>query len=161
MERLQLTTRLLQDRSRNLIIKSPVDGLVISGDLKRAEGVRLTVGQTLFEVAPLDEMIPADTALPSSSGHTMALSHDGQTLVYVGTTETSTQLFLRRMNQLGSTPIPGTEGAREPSFSPDGESVAFTQDGALKKVSLLAAERLLMECVPGGLRRPRTRAPHR
>jgi len=57
MQRLELKTRLLQHRTNHLEIRSPVEGIVISGDLKKAEGVPLTVGQTLFEIAPLDRMI--------------------------------------------------------------------------------------------------------
>lgn len=57
MERLSLTTKLLERRGENLEIRSPIDGIVVSGELKRAEGVRLAMGQTLFEIAPLDQMI--------------------------------------------------------------------------------------------------------
>lgn len=57
MERLALTTKLLERRGENLEIRSPIDGIVVSGELKRAEGVRLAMGQTLFEIAPLDQMI--------------------------------------------------------------------------------------------------------
>lgn len=57
MERLQLKMQLLQHRTENLEIVSPIDGIVISGDLKKVEGVPVSVGQTLFEIAPLDRMI--------------------------------------------------------------------------------------------------------
>lgn len=57
MERLSLTTELLEHRSQNLEIRSPIDGIVVSGELKRAEGVRLSMGQSLFEVAPLDQLL--------------------------------------------------------------------------------------------------------
>ncbi|MBW3540117.1 MAG: efflux RND transporter periplasmic adaptor subunit [Planctomycetes bacterium] len=63
MERLALKTQLLDHRAENLEIKSPVDGIVIAGDLKRSEGVRLTTGQTLFEIAPLDRMV-VEIAVP-------------------------------------------------------------------------------------------------
>ena len=56
VERLTLKMRLLEHRSENLEIRSPIDGIVIGGDLKRAEGAPVQVGQTLFEVAPLASM---------------------------------------------------------------------------------------------------------
>ena len=56
MERLDLNTRLLTDRAEHLEIKSPLAGIVVSGDLERAEGVPVSIGQTLFEVAPLEQM---------------------------------------------------------------------------------------------------------
>ena len=72
----------------------------------------------------------------------LSLSPDGSELVYVSEPETATDLpvqggsrLLRRSReQLEPTPIPGTEGARYPVFSPDGEWLAFWRDGALVKV---------------------------
>jgi multidrug resistance efflux pump len=57
MERLQQETELLQDRTTRLEIRSPIDGVVISGDLKKNEGAPLSIGQTLFEIAPLEQMV--------------------------------------------------------------------------------------------------------
>ncbi|MBC7817496.1 MAG: hypothetical protein IAG10_11445, partial [Planctomycetaceae bacterium] len=47
MERLALTTKLLEHRNERLEIRSPIDGIVVSGELKRAEGIRLAMGQSL------------------------------------------------------------------------------------------------------------------
>lgn len=57
VERLRLKTELLQSRLENLEVRSPLDGIVISGDLKKTEGAPLSVGQIMFEVSPLDRMI--------------------------------------------------------------------------------------------------------
>lgn len=57
MERLRLTGQMLEHRGDHLEIRSPIDGIVVSGELKRVEGARLSMGQTLFEIAPLDQMI--------------------------------------------------------------------------------------------------------
>ena len=74
--------------------------------------------------------------LPSGFGrgpHTpIALSPDGTHLVYAA----NDQLYLRDMDQMEAAPIRGTEGAVEPFFSPDGQSVGFWADGQLKRVSL-------------------------
>ena len=43
---------------------------------------------------------------------------------------------MRRLDQLQATPLPGTEGARNPFFSPDGQWIAFFADGKLKKVAV-------------------------
>ncbi len=56
MERLNLKIRLLTERAEHLEIKCPLDGIVVSGDLERAEGVPVSIGQALFEVAPLGQM---------------------------------------------------------------------------------------------------------
>lgn len=48
---------LVQRRISLLDVKAPLAGVVVSGDLRRAEGQPVQQGQVLFEVAPLDEMI--------------------------------------------------------------------------------------------------------
>lgn len=55
-ERLRLQLELLDTRLEQLTLKSPIDGIVVAGDLQRAAGAPLEVGQTLFEIAPLGEM---------------------------------------------------------------------------------------------------------
>ena len=55
-QRMQNKASLLQDRLSQLEIRSPIDGVVVSGDLKDTEGAPLETGQSLFEVAPLDRM---------------------------------------------------------------------------------------------------------
>ena len=57
MERLQLRIELLQERMDNLEIRSPTDGVIISGDPKKLQGARLTMGQTLVEVGPLGQTV--------------------------------------------------------------------------------------------------------
>jgi multidrug resistance efflux pump len=57
MKRFELKTQLLRGRQKNLQITSPIRGLVISGDLENSEGAPLAVGQTLFEIAPLEKMM--------------------------------------------------------------------------------------------------------
>ncbi len=56
MERLGLQIKLLEHRVDNLAVRSPIDGIVVAGDLEKAQGAPLTIGQTLFEVAPLERM---------------------------------------------------------------------------------------------------------
>ncbi len=48
---------LVQRRLAQLAVQAPLAGVVVSGDLRRAEGQPLQQGQILFEVAPLAEMI--------------------------------------------------------------------------------------------------------
>lgn len=64
---LRIEARLAQVRQElnELEIRSPVDGIVVSGDLDTAEGVSLTLGQTLFEIGPLDR-IRAEILVPET-----------------------------------------------------------------------------------------------
>jgi len=43
-------------------------------------------------------------------------------------------LYVRRLDRLDAQLLGGTEGAAAPFFSPDGESIGFFSDGALKKI---------------------------
>jgi biotin carboxyl carrier protein/surface antigen len=63
VERLQIKSELLEHRSNNLEVRSPIAGIVIAGDLKKTEGAPLRVGQTMYEIAPLDRMI-VEVAVP-------------------------------------------------------------------------------------------------
>ncbi len=64
-DRLRLETELLEYRRGNLEIRSPLSGVVVSGDLKQSEGTPLTRGETLFEIAPLGQWV-VELAIPES-----------------------------------------------------------------------------------------------
>ncbi len=63
IQRLSAEIEVLDHRAANLEIASPVDGVIASGDLERVEGAPLQIGQTLFEIAPLDKML-VEMAIP-------------------------------------------------------------------------------------------------
>lgn len=56
-ERLNAQIELLTYRLDNLRIESPIDGLVLSGDLQREVGRPLSKGQRLFEIAPVEPVM--------------------------------------------------------------------------------------------------------
>ncbi len=81
--------------------------------------------------------VSIDGELPPRNGTLVAISPDGRDLVYVAVTEEGDQLYHRSMNRLEAVALPGTEEARAPFFSPDGQWVAFSSgDQRMKKVSL-------------------------
>ena len=83
-------------------------------------------------------------ALPSSQvlvadvdGSSLAISPDGQRLVYTGVSgKGGRQLYIRDLDQLEAKPIGGTDDAINPFFSPDGQWVGFSTGSKLKKVAL-------------------------
>jgi serine/threonine-protein kinase len=62
-----------------------------------------------------------------------AVTADGRTIVFSATRGTTTQLFRRSLDDGTTTSLAGTEGAIGPFLSPDGNTVAFWADGAIKK----------------------------
>ena len=62
-ERLELKIQLLEHRLQALAVTAPLAGVVVSGDLERAQGMPVEVGQVLFEIAPLDRMV-IEVAIP-------------------------------------------------------------------------------------------------
>ena len=83
-------------------------------------------------IARFSLTLPPGVSLTGIGRHVVALSPDGTRLVYTA----NDQLYLRAMDQTVATPIRGTEGARSPFFSPDGDWVGFYSDGKLKKVAI-------------------------
>jgi eukaryotic-like serine/threonine-protein kinase len=71
--------------------------------------------------------------LLSAGFSSIDISPDGTQLVYVGEAGGRTNLFLRPLADTSSTMIPGTDGATEPFFSPDGW-IGFFANGRLAKV---------------------------
>jgi serine/threonine-protein kinase len=85
----------------------------------------------------LNLAFPPEESLVLVESLALALSPDGTRLVYIGRRpEGQRGLYVRPLDRLEATAIPGTEGALNPFFSPDGEWVGFGADGKLKKVSL-------------------------
>ena len=80
--------------------------------------------------------IPAGDTFVLDSYSTLAISPDGRQVVYVGRRADKRQLFLRSLDGAAAVPIPGTEGAYTPFFSPDGQWVGYWADGRIRKVSL-------------------------
>ena len=86
----------------------------------------------------LEVSIGADASLAVSAYGTAAvLSPDGSLLAFVAQFEGgSQQLYVRPLDQLQATPLSGTEGVRQPFFSPGGQWIGFFADGKLKKISV-------------------------
>jgi eukaryotic-like serine/threonine-protein kinase len=79
---------------------------------------------------------PADPFTTDPGGVNLAISPDGSRIVYTAKRGDTSQLVMRRLDRLDTTPIAGTEEAFEPFFSPDGQHIAFRTRGELKKVAV-------------------------
>ncbi len=69
---------------------------------------------------------------------TVTISPDGTRIAFpIRGANGNPQLATRLLSQATPTPLPGTEGAADPFFSPDGQWIGFWAGGKLKKISVL------------------------
>jgi serine/threonine protein kinase len=67
----------------------------------------------------------------------VAISPDGRQLAFVASESgTKKQLWVRSLDSLVARPLPATEGATYPFWSPDSRFVGFFADGKLKKIEV-------------------------
>ena len=67
----------------------------------------------------------------------LAISPDGERVTFAATDRAGHRLlWVRPIRALAAEPLVGTDGAREPFWSPDGSTIGFFADGKLKTVSM-------------------------
>ena len=93
-------------------------------------------------VQRLSAEIGADASLVlagnGAAGAAATLSADGSLLAFVAQKAPGapSQLYVRRLDQLKATLLPGTDEAMSPFFSPDGQWVAFFAGNKLRKIAV-------------------------
>ena len=89
-------------------------------------------------------------------GVAIAVSPDGRQIAYVGSEDVSgvaqslQQIFLRRLDELEARPVPRTEGAYTPFFSPDGRWLGFFSGSRLMKVPVSGGPPVEVTTIPSG-----------
>jgi serine/threonine-protein kinase len=115
------------------------------------------VTRSLIAVQPFDQRTLAspgeNRGRPDRTA--IALSPDGRTLVFIARRDAGVQLFVRPLDRLDATPIPGTEEADSPFFSPDGGWIGFWANGELRRVPLGGGPASAIGRVPGAGVAPR------
>jgi len=126
-EKLQAQIDLLNYQIAQATIRSPVDGQVLSGDLKRQLGAPVQTGQVLFEVAPLTQQwaelaVPEDRIRdihPGQQGTLAGVAHPGDYLRFeverinpIAEVVQQHNVFKVRAKLRGNRPwlLPGMEG---------------------------------------------------
>jgi Tol biopolymer transport system component len=90
--------------------------------------------------------------LLDAAGSPVAFSRDGRRLALIVVDERrERRLVVRPIDVLAGSVLPGTEGARAPFWSPDGDWVAFFAGGKLKKVRATGGPvEVIADSGPGG-----------
>ncbi|HTI42859.1 MAG TPA: protein kinase [Vicinamibacterales bacterium] len=96
--------------------------------------------------------IGVDAALPVDQGAAAVLSPDGALLAFTAQKSGSNtpQLYVRRLDQLQAMQLAGTDGARNPFFSPDGQWLAYFAGGKLKKTAVSGGATVTLCDAPNG-----------
>jgi eukaryotic-like serine/threonine-protein kinase len=94
----------------------------------------------------MTSLLPPDGQDFSGRSDFGALSPDGRHLAFVfSSTRGESSLWLRRLDSLTSVPVPGSNGAQAPFWSPDGSTVAFFARNQLWRVGLTGGMRELCD----------------
>jgi serine/threonine-protein kinase len=81
--------------------------------------------------------LPIELGSVNDFGSNLDISPDGTKIVFAGAPDGSPRLWIRSRDDVEPQPIPGTELAHQPFFSPSGDRVGFvTENRELKIVSL-------------------------
>jgi serine/threonine-protein kinase len=78
--------------------------------------------------------LAADTRIVGTPSPSLAISPDGNTIVFAALRGGTTMLYARTLNDPNPHPIPGTENALQPFFSPDAKWLGFMLQGQPRKV---------------------------
>jgi serine/threonine-protein kinase len=99
--------------------------------LAPAPAPRAAPGVTRLSVA-----LPEGDEVADAHRMPLALSPDGSMLAFVAKQDGVEQLHLRRLTERDPVPLPGTEGALMPFFSPDSRWIAFFAQTKLKRIAV-------------------------
>ncbi len=81
-------------------------------------------------------MVPPPERAAFSTGSIPAISPDGRYLAFAAASEGKTLLWVRPLDSLSAQPLPGTEGATSPFWSPDSRVIGFLAQRKLKKIEI-------------------------
>ena len=127
-----------------------VTGLVAGWLFTRRDNAPPHVTHLQMSVAPADHLVGSIASVrPARTA--MAISPDGRLIAFAGMHGTDAQLYARALDQPDATPIPGTEGAVAPFFSPDGAWIGFWTDNRIKKVPAAGGAVATVAEVPAGV----------
>ena len=115
-----------------------VAGSLVTWWLTGSEPITVAAPQALAIPVPADQQIID-----------IAIDPDGTTLAYTAVVDSRVWLFLRRLERFRAERVPGTDGAAQPFFAPDGTQLAYFADGALKRVGLDGGDPVEICLVPG------------
>ena len=93
-----------------------------------------------IRVAKLEISFPEGDAIDFAQGLELDISANGRNVVFAARHGDTTQLMLRALDSTSWQPLPGTNDAYSPFFSPDGTSIGFFARGRLRTITITSLE---------------------
>jgi len=122
-----------------------ITAFVVATVLAVAMGIREFRGSPSVAEVRLEISTPP-TADPAS----IAISPDGQKIVFVATSEGQSKLWVRPLDSVSGRALAGTDGASLPFWSPDSQSVGFFAEGKMKRIEVDRGAVQILADAPGG-----------
>ncbi len=140
-----------------------VDGEAIVEPGRRRINWKLSAGASVVAIAsaaaalwlsptPRIGELRLDIATPAAAdAYSFALSPDGRRITFAARGATGpSQLWLRAFDNAAAMPLPNTEGAVNPFWSPDARSIGFFAYGKLKRIDLAGGAAVTLADAPAG-----------
>jgi Tol biopolymer transport system component len=118
-----------------------------------AAGVALTLGALRMWPSSVDDSEYRFAVFPpeQTSFGSVSLSPNGRYLAFTASTaDGPSMLFLRSLDAMTSKPLPGTDGAAFPFWSPSSDEIGFFAGGQLRAIALSAAAPRVVCSAPNG-----------
>jgi serine/threonine-protein kinase len=122
----------------------------VSGLVALAIGATLALNRPAQEVYRLAVITSEDQPFNPSVDRNLDITPDGRHLIYRASIDGVVKLVVRDLNQGGGRVLEGTDGARSPFVSPDGQWIGYFSTGALKKTALTGGAPLTICVTDGG-----------
>ena len=122
-----------------------ITALVVVAGFAVGMGIR-----ELRMVSPGAEMRLEISTPATADSASIAISPDGQKIVFVATSEGQSKLWVRPLDSVSGRALAGTDGASLPFWSPDSESVGFFAEGKLKRVDIGRGTVQILTDAPSG-----------
>ena len=114
--------------------------------------VAAAFGVWALRAAPTAPEARLEISTPPSSYASLAISPDGLKIVFNARSTGQAQLWLRPLDSSSARPLPGTERASAPFWSPDSRSIGFFADNKLKRMDIDGGSvKTLMSLTPAPL----------
>jgi serine/threonine protein kinase len=88
---------------------------------------------------------------PTSDPTGLTLSPDGRLLAFVASAEGQPRLWLRPLDSAAAQPLAGTEGATDPFWSPDSQSIGFFAGDKLRRIHVAGGPPQTLASAPNDL----------